>query len=176
MILKKKDNSNMRRINLKGMGVALITPFRSDKSVDYDALSRLLEYQIKNGVDYIVVLATTAETATLSEEEKRSVRDFVVERVNGRVPLVLGHGGNNTMKLIKEMDEIDLTPFDAILSVVPYYNKPSHEGIYQHYKAISEASPVSVILYNVPGRTGVNMTSETTLRLAREFENIIGIK
>ena len=176
MILKKKDNSNMRRINLKGMGVALITPFRSDKSVDYDALSRLLEYQIKNGVDYIVVLATTAETATLSEEEKRSVRDFVVERVNGRVPLVLGHGGNNTMKLIKEMDEIDLTPFDAILSVVPYYNKPSQEGIYQHYKAIAEASPVSVILYNVPGRTGVNMTSETTLRLAREFENIIGIK
>ncbi len=166
----------MARINLKGMGVALVTPFRQDKSVDFDSLARLLEYQIKNGVDYLVVLGTTAETATLSTEEKRAVSDFIVERVAGRVPLVIGVGGNNTMALVHELKTADLTPFQAVLSVVPYYNKPSQEGIYQHYKAIAEASPVPVILYNVPGRTGVNMTAETTLRLASEFSNIIGVK
>lgn len=166
----------MARINLKGMGVALVTPFRPDKSVDFDALARLLEYQIKNGVDYMVVLGTTAETATLSTDEKCAVRDFIVERVAGRVPLVIGIGGNNTMAVVSELKSVDLTPFSAVLSVVPYYNKPSQEGIYQHYKAIAEASPVPVILYNVPGRTGVNMTAETTLRLAAEFDNIIGVK
>lgn len=166
----------MRRINLKGMGIALITPFHSDKSVDYESLAHLIEYQIKNGVDYIVALATTAETVTLTPEEQESVRNFIVQRVNGRVPLVLGVGGNNTMGVIQAIRETDLAPFDAILSVVPYYNKPSQEGIYQHYKMIAEACPISVILYNVPGRTGVNMTAETTLRLARDFENIIGIK
>ncbi|MEG2820843.1 MAG: 4-hydroxy-tetrahydrodipicolinate synthase, partial [Muribaculaceae bacterium] len=166
----------MARINLKGTGLALITPFHKDKTIDFDALARLLEYQIKNGIDYIVVLGTTAETATLTEEEKKSICKFVVERVNGRVPLVLGHGGNNTMALIKSLNELDLSAFSAILSVVPYYNKPSQEGIYQHYKEIAKASPVPIILYNVPGRTGVNMAPDTTLRLAREFKNIIGIK
>ena len=157
----------MARINLKGMGVALITPFKEDKTIDFDALARLLEYQIKNGVDYLVVLGTTAETATLSADEKRQVRDFIVERVAERVPLVIGIGGNNTMALVEELKTSDLSPFSAVLSVVPYYNKPSQEGIYQHYKAIAEASPIPVILYNVPGRTCVNMTAETTLRLAR---------
>ncbi len=166
----------MARINLKGMGVALITPFRQDKTIDYDALARLLEYQIKNGVDYLVVLGTTAETATLDPEERKSVRDFIVERVAGRVPLVIGIGGNNTMAIVNELKSTDLSPYSAILSVVPYYNKPSQEGIYQHYKAIATAAPIPVILYNVPGRTGVNMTAETTLRLAEEFDNIIGIK
>ena len=166
----------MAGINLKGMGVALITPFKSDKSVDYDALARLLEYQIQNGIDYLVVLATTAETVTLSPEEQVEVRNFVVERVHDRVPMVLGMGSNNTMAVVNAVKTIDLSPFSAILSVVPYYNKPSQEGIYQHYKAIAEASPVPVILYNVPGRTGVNMAPETCLRLARDFENIIGVK
>jgi len=166
----------MARINLKGMGVALVTPFKQDKSIDFDALARLLEYQIKNGVDYMVVLGTTAETATLSSTEKKQVREFIVERVAGRIPLVIGIGGNNTMALVEELKTTDLSPYQAVLSVVPYYNKPSQEGIYQHYKAIATASPIPVILYNVPGRTGVNMTAETTLRLAREFDNIIGVK
>ena len=166
----------MARINLKGMGVALITPFKQDKSSDYDALARLLEYQIKSGVDYLVVLGTTAETATLTPAERQAVKEFVVERVAQRVPLVIGIGGNNTMALVEELKTTDLSPFSAVLSVVPYYNKPSQEGIYQHYKAIAEASPLPVILYNVPGRTGVNMTAETTLRLAREFSNIVGVK
>ncbi len=166
----------MARINLKGMGVALITPFKQDKSIDYDALARLLEYQIKSGVDYLVVLGTTAETATLTPAERQAVKEFVVERVAQRVPLVIGIGGNNTMALVEELKTTDLSPFSAVLSVVPYYNKPSQEGIYQHYKAMAEASPLPVILYNVPGRTGVNMTAETTLRLAREFSNIVGVK
>jgi 4-hydroxy-tetrahydrodipicolinate synthase len=165
-----------RHMNLTGMGVALITPFKQDKSVDFPALARLLEYIIQNKADYIVVLGTTAETATLTEDEKKAVKEFVIERVNRRVPLVLGVGGNNTKALTDYLKENDLSAFNAILSVVPYYNKPSQEGIYQHYKAIAEASPIPVILYNVPGRTGVNMTAETTLRLARDFENIIGIK
>ena len=158
------------------MGVALVTPFKQDKSIDFDALARLLEYQIKNGVDYMVVLGTTAETATLSSSEKKQVREFIVERVAGRIPLVIGIGGNNTKALVEELKTADLSQFQAVLSVVPYYNKPSQEGIYQHYKAIATASPIPVILYNVPGRTGVNMTAETTLRLAREFDNIIGVK
>lgn len=167
----------MARINLKGMGVALITPFKADKSIDFTALARLLEYQIKNGVDYMVVLGTTAETATLSAEEKAQVRTFIAERVAGRVPLVIGIGGNNTKAVIDEIQNTPLDAFSAILSVVPYYNKPSQEGIYQHYSAIANASPLPVILYNVPGRTGVNMLAETTLRLAVDFPNkIIGVK
>ncbi len=158
------------------MGVALITPFKTDKSIDFDAFARLLEYQIKNGVDYMVVLGTTAETPTLTADERKQVREFVADRVAGRVPLVLGIGGNNTLGVIDEIKHTDLTPFSAILSVVPYYNKPSQEGIYQHYKAIVESSPLPIILYNVPGRTGVNMTAATTLKLAKEFPNIIGIK
>lgn len=156
--------------------MALITPFKADKTVDYDALARLLEYQIKNGVDYLVVLGTTAETATLTADEKKALRGFIAERVNGRVPLVIGIGGNNTMSVIDEIKNTDLSHFSAILSVVPYYNKPSQEGIYQHYSAIAKASPLPVILYNVPGRTGVNMSAETSLRLAKEHANIVGIK
>ena len=165
-----------RHMNLRGMGVALITPFKADKSIDFPALAKLLEYIIQNKADYIVVIGTTAETATLTEEEKNLVKSFVAERVNRRVPLVLGVGGNNTQALVDYLKSNDLSDFSAILSVVPYYNKPSQEGIYQHYKAIAEASPLPVILYNVPGRTGVNMTAETTLRLARKFDNIIAIK
>lgn len=166
----------MAIIDLRGMGVALITPFRDDYSVDYDALARLIEYQIKSAVDYLVVLGTTAETATLTQSEKDAVRSFVVERVAGRVPLVIGIGGNNTAAVISEINSVDLKPFSAILSVTPYYNKPSQEGLYQHYAAIAKASPLPIILYNVPGRTGVNMSAETTLRLAAEFPKIIAIK
>lgn len=159
------------------MGVALITPFKADKTIDFQALARLVEYQIKCGIDFIVVLGTTAETPTLSADERRQVRDFVAQRVNGRVPLVLGLGGNNTMGVIEEIRLTDLSAYSAILSVVPYYNKPSQEGIYQHYAAIAQASPVPIVLYNVPGRTGVNMTAETTLRLATDFpEKIIAVK
>lgn len=167
---------NMARINLAGVGVALVTPFRQDKSIDFEALGRLLEYQIKNSIDYIVVLGTTAETPTLDPDEKRQVRDYVAQRVGGRVPLVLGVGGNNTMAVARELETADLHDFSAVLSVVPYYNKPSQEGIYRHYAEIARRSPLPVILYNVPGRTGVNMAAETTLRLARDFDNIIGIK
>ena len=154
----------------------MITPFNADKSIDFPALAKLLEYIIQNKADYIVVLGTTAETATLTEAEREQVKTFVVERVNSRVPLVLGVGGNNTKAVTDYLRQNDLSAFSAILSVVPYYNKPSQEGIYQHYKAIAEASPLPVILYNVPGRTGVNMTAETTLRLAKNFTNIIGVK
>ncbi|MBS7352797.1 MAG: 4-hydroxy-tetrahydrodipicolinate synthase [Muribaculaceae bacterium] len=163
-------------MNLRGMGVALITPFKQDKSIDFPALARLVEYIIQNKADYLVVLGTTAETPTLSEEEKDEVRRFVAERVRGRIPMVLGVGGNSTKGVVDYLNSHDLHDFTAILSVVPYYNKPSQEGIYQHYKAIAQASTLPIILYNVPGRTGVNMTAQTTLRLAREFENIIGIK
>lgn len=156
--------------------MALVTPFKKDKTIDFESLSRLLDYQIGCGADYLVVLGTTAETATLSAEERESVKQFVAEKVAGRVPLVLGCGGNNTAAVVEEARKVDRNSFGAILSVVPYYNKPSQEGIYQHYRAIAEASPVPVVLYNVPGRTGVNMTAETTLRLAGEFNNITGIK
>lgn len=161
---------------LTGMGVALITPFNEDESVDYTALGRLVDYQIKNGIDYLVVLGTTAETATLTEEEKKQVTDFIINRVKNRVPIVLGVGGNCTRALVEELQTKDFSGVDAILSVTPYYNKPSQEGIYQHYKAIAEATALPIVLYNVPGRTGVNMTSETTLRLARDFDNIVAVK
>lgn len=158
------------------MGVALVTPFKKDESVDFDALARLVDYQIKNGTDYLVVLGTTAETPTLTEAEKEEITNFVVSRVAGRVPIVLGVGGNNTKAIVEKFKSNKFTGIDAILSVVPYYNKPSQEGIYQHYKAIAEVSKLPLILYNVPGRTGVNMTAETTLRLANEFHNIVAVK
>ncbi len=166
----------MAQINLKGMGVALITPFKDDESIDFDALSKLIEYQIQNGIDYLVVLGTTAETPTLTEQEKNEVLSFVIERVKERIRIVLGLGGNNTRGIVERLKTESFQGVDAILSVVPYYNKPSQEGIYQHYKAIASATKLPVILYNVPGRTGVNMTAETTLRLAREFDNIVAIK
>lgn len=163
-------------VRIQGMGVALITPFCENLSIDYTALGNIIEYQITGGADFIVAMGTTAETPTLSAQEKEELQHFIVQKVAGRVPVVLGVGGNNTMGIVAQLKEGDFTGIDAILSVVPYYNKPSQEGIYQHFKAIAEASPVPVILYNVPGRTGVNMTAETTLRLARDFENIIAVK
>lgn len=158
------------------MGVALITPFTSSKEIDYLALERVINHVICNDADFLVVLGTTGETPTLSPEEKLSVTKFVRDKVDGRVPLVIGMGGNNTAEIVRQVSQTDLTGYSAILSVVPYYNKPSQEGIYCHFKAIAEASPLPVILYNVPGRTGVNMSAGTTLRLAREVPNIIGIK
>ena len=158
------------------MGVALITPFKSDGSVDYNALVRLVEYQVQNGVDFLCVLGTTAETPTLTEEEKRQIKKVVIERVNGRVPILLGISSNCTQTVLNTLKNEDFTGVDAVLVAVPYYNKPSQEGIYQHYKAIAEATDLPVVLYNVPGRTGVNMTAETTLRLARDFKNIVAIK
>ena len=166
----------MAQNKFKGLGIALVTPFKSDGSIDYEALVRLVEYQIKNGVDFLCIMGTTAETPCLSAEEKAELKSFFIERVAGRVPLLMGCGGNNTAAIVKELKEGDWRGIDGILSVCPYYNKPSQEGMYQHYKAIAEASPVPVVLYNVPGRTGVNMSAETTLRLARDFENIVAIK
>lgn len=166
----------MAQNKFKGLGIALITPFKSDGSIDYDALLRLVEYQIRNGVDFLCIMGTTAETPCLTIEEKQELKRFLVERVAGRVPLLMGCGGNNTAAIVRELKENDWSGIDGILSVCPYYNKPSQEGLYQHFKAIAEASPVSVVLYNVPGRTGVNMCAETTLRLAREFDNIMAIK
>lgn len=166
----------MASIDLSGVGVALITPFRHDKTIDYPALDRLIDYQIENGVDYLVVLGTTSENPTLSPSERAEVERFIVEKVKGRVPLVRGFGGNDTRSVVEHLEKADLSAFCAILSVVPYYNKPSQEGIYRHYEAIANASPVPVVLYNVPGRTGVNMTAQTTLRLATDFPNIVAIK
>ena len=160
----------------KGMGVALITPFKEDGSVDYPALMRMVDHLVQNGADFLCVLGTTAETPTLTTEEKREITRLVVERVNGRIPIMLGCGGNNTQAVIDSLKNDDFTGIDAILSVVPYYNKPSQEGIYQHYKAIAESTELPIVLYNVPGRTGVNMTAETTLRIARDFKNVIAIK
>ncbi|NMA73387.1 MAG: 4-hydroxy-tetrahydrodipicolinate synthase [Bacteroidales bacterium] len=166
----------MIKTRLKGMGVALITPFKEDESIDIDALIRMVDYQLQNNTDFLCVLGTTAETPTLSEEEKKLVKETVIQRVNGKIPILLGVGGNNTRALVKQLQEEDYTGVDAILSVVPYYNKPSQEGIYQHYKAITSATRLPIVLYNVPGRTGVNMTAETTLRIARDFKNVIAVK
>ena len=163
-------------INLKGMGVALITPFKEDESVDYEALGRLVDFQLQNGTDYLVVLGTTAETPTLTEQEKKEIVSMVVSKVRGRIPVVLGVGGNCTRSVVEKLKHDNFDGIDAILSVVPYYNKPSQEGIYQHYRAISEATDLPIILYNVPGRTGVNMTAETTLRVARDFKNVVAVK
>lgn len=159
-----------------GTGTALITPFKEDKSIDVAALEELVNFQIENGVEYLVVLGTTAESVTLTSQEKELVKQVVIKVNNGRVPLVLGVGGNNTATVVVDLQTLDLTAFDAVLSVSPYYNKPSQEGIYQHYVAVSEASPIPVILYNVPGRTSSNILPETVVRLAKSCENIIGVK
>ena len=166
----------MAQNKFRGLGVALITPFNHDGSVDWDALYRLVEYHITRGVDFFCVMGTTAETPTLTQEEKQRIKHDVIERVASRVPILLGCGGNSTASVVSELKHGDFDGVDGILSVCPYYNKPSQEGLYQHFKAIAEASPVPVVLYNVPGRTGVNMTAETTLRLARDFENVVAIK
>ncbi|UIR57071.1 4-hydroxy-tetrahydrodipicolinate synthase [Sphingobacterium sp. SRCM116780] len=161
---------------LHGAGVALVTPFNADGTVDFESLAQLIDYQINAGMNYLVSLGTTGEVATLSKEERKHIWDFTVKQVNARVPLVAGIGGNNTAEIVDQIKNFDPTGFCAILSVSPYYNKPVQEGIYQHYKAIAEASPLPIILYNVPGRTGSNMTPETTVRLARDFKNIVATK
>lgn len=160
----------------KGLGIALVTPFKTDGSIDSDALLRLVEYQIKNGADFLCIMGTTAETPCLTKEEKGIIKNMIVERVAGRVPLLMGCGGNNTAAVVDELQHGDWSGIDGVLSVCPYYNKPSQEGLYQHFKAIANASKLPVVLYNVPGRTGVNMSAETTLRLAHDFENIVAIK
>lgn len=162
---------------IKGLGTALITPFKADGSVDYEALKRVLDTQLTGAVDYIVVLGTTGEAATMTENERAEVRMFVRKYVNGRVPLVLGVGGNNTAAVCESLKTMDLSGFEAILSVCPYYNKPNQEGLYQHFCKVAEASPVPVILYNVPGRTGVNLLPETVMRIYEAQPNkIAGIK
>ena len=160
----------------KGTGVALITPFKKDNSIDFDALEKIVNYNIDGGVEYLVVLGTTGEATVLSDLEKAEVINCIVKTNNKRLPLVLGVGGNDTATLVNKLKAIDLSEFDAILSVSPYYNKPSQEGIYQHFKTVSEASSKPVILYNVPGRTASNMLPETIVRLANDFDNIIGVK
>ena len=162
--------------SLIGTGVALVTPFKKDFSLDVEALMAIVNFQIDNGIDYLVVLGTTAESATLSKDEKELVIKTVVEANKGRLPLVLGVGGNNTQEVVTELQSRDFSHFTAVLSVSPYYNKPTQEGIYQHFKAVAEASPVPVILYNVPGRTASNMLPSTVIRLAQDFKNIVAIK
>ena len=171
-----EESSIMIQARLRGMGVALITPFKEDGSVDYAALVRLVDYQLQNGTDFLCVLGTTAETPTLTKEEKTAITRTVIERAGGRLPILLGVGANCTQTVIDTLKNDDFTGVDAVLAVVPYYNKPSQEGIYQHYKAISESTDLPIVLYNVPGRTGVNMTAETTLRLAQDFRNIVAVK
>ena len=166
----------MAQNKFRGLGIALITPFKGDGSIDFNALNQLVEYQIKGGADFLCIMGTTAETPTLSSKEKALLREHLVERVAGRVPILMGCGGNCTADVVHTLQETDLTGIDGILSVCPYYNKPSQEGLYQHFSAVSRACKVPVVLYNVPGRTGVNMTAETTLRLARDFDNIVAIK
>ena len=166
----------MAQNKFKGLGIALITPFKANGTIDTDALVRLVEYQIKNGADFLCIMGTTAETPTLTRDEKRWLKEMLVERVAGRVPLLMGCGGNCTAAIVEELQSTNWKGIDGVLSVCPMYNKPSQEGLYQHFRAIAQASPVPVVLYNVPGRTGVNMTAETTLRLARDFDNIVAIK
>jgi len=159
-----------------GTGVALITPFNAGLSIDFDALERLVEYNIENGTDYLVISGTTGESVTVTAEEKKQLIAFISKVNNGRLPLVLGVGGNNTANVVAEIKSTDFSGIDGILSVSPYYSKPTQEGIYQHFKAVSEVSPRPIILYNVPGRTSSNMLPETTLRLAKDFDNIIAVK
>lgn len=166
----------MEQIYLDGLGVALITPFQEDEKVDYEALAKVIEHVIAGGADYLVVLGTTAETPTLSYDEKLEITRFVKDKTNGRIPLVIGIGGNNTIGVVTDILSRNLEGYSAILSVAPYYNKPTQEGLYRHFKEIADTSPLPVILYNVPGRTGVNLTAETTLRLVRDSGNIIAIK
>jgi 4-hydroxy-tetrahydrodipicolinate synthase len=163
------------RNELQGTGVALVTPFKTNTEVDYDALGKLIDFDIDNGVEYVITLGTTGETPTLTKQEKLDIVNFTYEKVNGRVPVVVGIGGNSTKEVIENLKNFPLEKATAVLSASPYYNKPSQEGIYQHYKALAAASPKPIILYNVPGRTGSNMTAETTLRLSKE-KNIAGMK
>lgn len=166
----------MKQNIFRGLGIALITPFTEQGEVDYEALQRLVEYQIENGADFLCILATTGETPCLSKEERLKIKDFIVSLVKGRLPVVVGCGGNNTAAVVEELKTGDFKGIDGILSVCPFYNKPSQEGLYQHFKAIAGATKLPVILYNVPGRTGVNMKPETTVRLAKDCQNIVAVK
>lgn len=161
---------------LHGAGVALITPFDADGTIDFNALGHLIDHQLDGGMNYLVSLGTTGETATLSAQERKDVWKYTAEKVDGRVPLVAGIGGNNTAEIVEQIQDFDNAGYQAVLSVNPYYNKPTQEGIYQHYKAVAEASPLPIILYNVPGRTGSNITPETTVRLAHNVANIVATK
>ncbi|MES2850589.1 MAG: 4-hydroxy-tetrahydrodipicolinate synthase [Bacteroidota bacterium] len=164
------------RQQLRGTGVAIVTPFKQDESVDFDALGKVIDFIISNGIEYIVSLGTTGETPTLDKQEKLDIVNYTFEKVSGRVPVVVGIGGNNTRSVVKDVETFPLDKAAAVLSAAPYYNKPSQEGIYQHYKAIAAASPKPIIMYNVPGRTGRNMEASTTIKLANEVANIAGIK
>ena len=166
----------MARNIFRGLGIALVTPFTSDGQVDYKSLKRLVEYQIDNGADFLCILATTGETPCLTQDEKDKITQLVKDVNHGRLPILKGCGGNNTAAVIEELHTADWSGIDGILSVCPYYNKPSQEGLYQHFKAIAEASPLPVVLYNVPGRTGINLKPETTVRLANDCENIVAVK
>jgi 4-hydroxy-tetrahydrodipicolinate synthase len=166
----------MTQKKFTGTGVAIITPFRKDRSIDFKSLEKLLEHLINNGIDYIVALGTTGESATLSKDEKNAVVNYVIEVVNNRVPLVVGMGSNNTQEIVNSIKSNSFKNIDAILSVAPYYNKPSQAGIYEHFKSIADACPVPVIIYNVPGRTSSNISAETTVRLARDVKGIIAVK
>lgn len=160
----------------RGLGIALVTPFKTDGSVDYEALTRLVDYQLDNGADFLCILATTGETPCLTKEEKGRIKKQIVEQVNGRVPILMGCGGNYTAAVVEELKNGDFLGIDGVLSVCPYYNKPSQEGLYRHFKAIAEATSLPVVLYNVPGRTGILMKAETTCRLAHDCDNIVAIK
>ena len=166
----------MARNIFRGLGIALVTPFTSDGQVDYKSLKRLVEFQIDNGADFLCILATTGETPCLTQDEKDKITQLVKDVNHGRLPILKGCGGNNTAAVVEELRTADWSGIDGILSVCPYYNKPSQEGLYQHFKAIAEASPLPVVLYNVPGRTGINLKPETTVRLANDCENIVAVK
>jgi len=166
----------MSTVSFKGTGIAIVTPFRDDKSIDFKALGKLVQFWVSNGVDYLVVLGTTGESVTLTKDEKKALVDFVIENVEGKLPIVVGVGGNNTIEVINYFKDYDFDKIAGILSVGPYYNKPNQTGFYEHFKAIASESPAPVILYNVPGRTGSNMLAETTLKLAHDFKNIAAIK
>lgn len=165
-----------KKTELKGTGVAIITPFKKDGSVDFKSLEKLVEHLIKGKIEYIVALGTTGESATLSKEEKAAVTDHILDVVDGRIPVVLGVGGNNTAEVVHAIEKVDADKLTAVLSVSPYYNKPTQQGIYEHYRAISSASPLPIIIYNVPGRTSSNISAETILRLAKDFDNMLGVK
>ena len=166
----------MKHNIFRGLGIALITPFTENGAVDYDAMKRIVEYQLSNGADFLCILATTGETPCLTKQEKEDIKKYIIDLVAGRIPILMGCGGNNTSDVVDELQNGDFKGIDGILSVCPYYNKPSQEGLYQHFKAISSATSLPIVLYNVPGRTGINLKAETTVRLARECENIVAIK
>lgn len=166
----------MKHNIFRGLGIALITPFKQDGSVDYPSLEKLVEYQLENGADFLCILATTGETPCLTSDEKEKIKELVINKVKGQIPIVVGCGGNNTAAVVEELKNGNFKGIDGILSVCPYYNKPSQEGLYQHFKAIANATDLPVILYNVPGRTGINMKAETTVRLATDCENVVAVK